>query len=326
MAIIADGDMELILKGSQEKVIRNMLDNRLFCLVKMSAQKPERCISKCSSSVFVGFMNGMDRSFAIRKEGAKTVYEKCEYYLSVLSWRGTSDEYRGYFEDGLKRRIKRCEDLTFTYPTIDELMSFLDGKELVLITNWMHYGSMETYKVDDFLRRLLFIWKECGSDYLRRDEFCDIRIYLNRIDDDGACPEYSLYGDDVREFDIRERIVNILRSTSEELYGKDNFYTAEFETQDNDVQAAYFLTRFHSNTAWDADPVNVVNCRLSVFVLPGTVSPGKAKSISENKKTTNMINGVGYVIDSIHCNSDIFTDMDEFKKYVFNYFDFFAYD
>ena len=81
MAIIADDDMEIILKGSQEKVIRNMLDNRLFCLIKMPAQKPDRCISKCSSSVFVGFMNGMDRSFAIRKEGSKTVYEKCEYYL-----------------------------------------------------------------------------------------------------------------------------------------------------------------------------------------------------------------------------------------------------
>ena len=326
MAIIADDDMEIILKGSQEKVIRNMLDNRLFCLIKMPAQKPERCISKCSSSVFVGFMNGMDRSFAIRKEGSKTVYEKCEYYLSVFSWRGTSEEYRGYFEDGLKRRQERGGSLKITYPTTDELMSFLDGKELVLITNWMHYGSMESYKVDDFLKSLLFIWKECGSDYLRRDEYCDIRVYLNRIDKDGACPEHGLYGDDVREFDIREQIVNVLRSTSEGLYGKENFYTAEFETQDNDIQAAYFLTRFHSNTAWDADPVNVVNCRLSVFVLPSTISPRKAKDTSDNKKTTNKINGVEYVIDSIHCNSDIFTDVDEFKKYVFNYFDFFAYD
>ena len=326
MAIIADDDMEIILKGSQEKVIRNMLDNRLFCLIKMPAQKPERCISKCSSSVFVGFMNGIYRSFAIRKEGAKTVYEKCEYYLSVYNMRGTDEDSRGYFEDGIMRHKERGEPLAFIYPTIDELIDFLGDKELVLITNWMHYGSMEKLKVDDFLRRLLFIWRKCGSNYLRRDEFCDIRIYLNRIDKNGACPEYGLYGDDIREFDIRERIVNILRSTSEELYGKDNFYTAEFETQDKDIQAAYFLTRFHSNTAWEADPVNVVNCRLSVFVLPSTIYPGKAKSIPANKKTTNTVNDVEYVIDSIHCNSDIFTDMDEFKKYVFNYFDFFAYD
>ena len=50
------------------------------------------------------------------------------------------------------------------------------------------------------------------------------------------------------------------------------------------------------------------------------------RGASEIETEKIKINGVEYVIDSIHCNSDIFTDVDEFKKYVFNYFDFFAYD
>ena len=42
MAIIKDNDMEIILKGNQDEAIRKMLKDRLFCLIKMPAKKPER--------------------------------------------------------------------------------------------------------------------------------------------------------------------------------------------------------------------------------------------------------------------------------------------
>ena len=42
MAIICDNDMEIILKGSSEEVIRKMLKDRLFALIKMPAKKPEK--------------------------------------------------------------------------------------------------------------------------------------------------------------------------------------------------------------------------------------------------------------------------------------------
>ena len=325
MAIISDNDLEIILKGSQEEVIRKMLDNRLFCLIKLPAEKPREMISICSSSVFVGKMNsGMDRSFAIRGEGSKNKYGDCEYYLSIYYRRGKDDESKGYFEHVLEWRRPYC--FSITYPSRDELMTFLNGKELVLITNWMNYGNMEAYKVKDFMDSLLFIWKESGSDYILKDEFCDVRVFLTRVEDESSYPEYGLYCEDVRKFDIRHRIVDQFFKKSKEFFDDENYYSAEFETQTDDVQAAYFLTRFHSNTCWDADPVNIVNVRISAFVLPGTISPKKAKKLPLKKKTRNEESGAEYMIESIHCNTDIFSDFDEFKKHVATYLAYFAYD
>lgn len=325
MATISDNDTEIILKGSQEEVIRKMLDNRLFCLIKLPTEKPKIMISEFSSSVFVGKMNsGMDRTFAMRNEGSKTIYGDCEYYLSIYYRRGTDDESKGYFEHMLEWRRPFC--FSITYPSMDELLTFLNGKELVLITNWMNYGNMEAYKVKDFMDELLFIWKECGSDYIRKDEFCDVRVFLTRVEDESSYPEYGLYCEDVRKFDIRHRIVDQFFKKSKEFFDDENYYSAEFETQTDDIQAAYFLTRFHSNTCWDADPVNIVNVRISAFVLPGTISPKKAKKLPLKKKTRNEESGAEYMIESIHCNTDIFPDFDEFKKYVAAYLAYFAYD
>ena len=325
MAIINDNDMEIILKGNQDEAIRKMLKDRLFCLIKMPAKKPERITSPCSSSVFVGCLNGWTfRSFAIRKDGSKTLYSDCEYYLSIYEKRGTDEELSGYFE----KRIERIKEYTIsiTYPSVDELLSFLKDQELVLITNYMHYGNFESFKAENFLSELLLLWKDSESKFFRREEFCDIRVYLSRVEEDGAYPEYGLYNEDVREFDIRKRIVNMLLKSCKEDYGDDMFYSVEYEAQSEGVQAAYFATRFHSNTCWDADPVNIVNARISAFVLPGTTSLRKAKKLPMKKMTQNETSGSKYMIDCIHCNSDVFADMEEFKEYIDSYFAFFGMD
>ncbi len=325
MEMINDNDMEIILKGNQDEAIRKMLNDRLFCLIKMPAKKPERITSPCSSCVFVGRLNDWTfRSFAIRKDGSKTLYSDCEYYLSIYEKRGTDEELSGYFE----KRIERIKEhtISITYPSVDKLLSYLKDQELVLITNYMHYGNFESFKVEDFLSELLLLWKDSESKFFRREEFCDIRVYLSRVEEDGAYPEYGLYNEDVREFDIRKRIVNMLLKSCKEDYGDEMFYSVEYEAQSEGVQAAYFATRFHSNTCWDADPVNIVNARISAFVLPGTTSPRKAKKLPMKKMTQNEISGAKYMIDCIHCNSDVFADMEEFKEYIDSYFAFFGMD
>ena len=277
MAIINDNDMEIILKGNQDEAIRKMLKDRLFCLIKMPAKKPERITSPCSSSVFVGRLNNWSfRSFAIRKDGSKTLYSDCEYYLSIYEKRGTDEELSGYFEKGIER-IKE-HTISITNPSVDELLSFLKDQELVLITNYMHYGNFESFKAEDFLSEMLLLWKDSESKFFRREEFCDIRVYLSRLDDDGAYPEYGLYNEDVRNFDIRKRIVNMLLKSCKE------------------------------------------------DVLPGTTSPRKAKKLPMKKMTQNEISGAKYMIDRIHCNSDVFADMGEFKEYIDTYFAYFGMD
>ena len=322
MAIIGDNDMEIILKGNQEKVIRRMLEDRLFCLIKMPAKKPDRCVGRVSSSIFVSMMNsyGLVRSFSVRNAGAKTIYENCEYYLSIYERRGCEEPK--YFNHTIDRMVKECG--TVEKPSIDELISFLKGKELVLITNYMHYGNFEQMKVNDFLEDLILLWKDSESDFIRRNESCDIRVYLSRMDD-SPLSGYGFYPDDIREFDIRKRIVKLLEKYSKEHFDDEQYYSAEYEARTEDVQAAYFVTRFHSNDQWEADPVNVVNARMSAYVLPGTV-PRKSVENLKKKKTRKEKTKEEFVIDSIHFNSDIFYDMEEFEKYLDSYFVYFGFD
>ncbi len=324
MAKIADNDMEIILKGNQEKVIRKMLDDRCFCLIKMPAEKPERCVSRFSSSVFVGHMNeyGLTRSLSIRKVGSRTVYEKCEHYLAIYNKRGCNADSEKYFHNSINRITRKCG--TVETPSIEELIAFLKDKELVLITNYMHYGNFEQKKVNDFLEDLLLLWKDSESDFIRRNETADIRVYLSRLDD-SPLSGYGFYPDDIREFDIRRRIVKLLEKFSKKHFDDELYYSAEYEARTEDVQAAYFVTRFHSNDQWEADPVNVVNARMSAYVLPGTV-PRKSVENLKKKKARKEKTKEEFVIDSIHFNSDIFYDMEEFEKYLDSYFVYFGYD
>ena len=325
MAMITDNDLEIIMKGSQEQVIRKMLKDRLFCLVILPEEKPEMVVSRFSSSIFVSRMNtyGFTRALAIRNVGSKDKYERCQYYLRVYEKRGVDEESKRYFEKFYHRSIRQFA--SFSYPTVDELCGFLKDKELFLISNWMQYGNMESMKVKDFLKHILFLWKDSESEFIMRDEFCDIRVFLRQIDDETGDSDDRIRSADVRDFEIWRRIVNILKKRSRDYY-QHMHYCAEYETQQGEVQAAYFVTRFHSNTAWEADPVNIVNSRISAFVLPGKVSSSKATTFTGSKKTRKLSNGTKYVIDSIHGNSDVFSDMSEFKEYLDTYLCYFSYD
>ena len=324
MAIVNDNDMEIIVKGNETETVRKLLKNRLFCLLKMPAKKPDKCTSVYSSSIFVGFMSGMVRRFAIRDDGSKTVSEKCEYYLSVYYKRGTDDESRSIFEHRMERKI--AQSISVVYPTEDELVSILSGKELVLITNYMHYGNIEVLKVGDFLDDILFFRRDCKSDFIRRDETCAIRIYLNRVSNDADVAEHRLCPQNISDLDIGRRIINMLKRKSRKHFGNDNYYSVEFFSQSENIQAMYFATRFHSNELWDADPVNIVIARISAFVLPGAVPPGEVKKHSNRTKTVKEIDGEEYIIDAIHFNSDIFYDIAELGKFLDDYFCYFGYD
>ena len=132
MVKINDKDMEVIMHTTQEDVIRKMLKDRFYCLIKLPTKKPDKIIGKYSSSIFVSHMNSyLGRSLAIRDVGSKSLYEECEYYLCVYRKRGHEDKSIEIF----KRQIDRCTALVeeATYPSVDELITFLNGKELFLM-------------------------------------------------------------------------------------------------------------------------------------------------------------------------------------------------
>lgn len=323
MAIINDNDMEIVIKGNQKETVCELIRNRLYCLIQMPACKPEKCCSKYSSSTFVNFMSGMVRTFAIRDEGSETKYEECEYYLSVYYKRGKDDDTRKIFDHRIERKID--QSIAATSPSKDELISMLSGKELVLITNYMQYGNMEALKVKDFLDDILFLRKDCGSKFIRRDENCDIRVYLSQINDEEDFTKHRLCAKNVNDLDIGYRIVSMLKKKCRAYYDG-RYYSMEFGTQSEEIQALYFITRFHSNEQWEADPVNIVAARISTYILPETVPRGERDENLKKNKTTKGKNGEQYIIDAIHFNSDILYDLTELGKYVDLYFGDFMFD
>ena len=323
MALINDNDMEVIMKADQEEVIRKMLNDRLYSLIKLPVKKPDKIIGKYSSSIFVSYMNDyLERSLAIREVGSKALYEDCEYYLCMYYSRGIDEEKKGIFQHILDRHMTQIGEVT--YLSIDELIDFLKGKEFVLITNYMHYGNMEALKIDDFLEDILFLWENRDDEFILREERCEVRIYLTEIDDGHANDSNLMRLMDVRKLKLEQKIIRILKDKSKR-FNPEGYYSVEYATQSETVQSSNFTTKFHSNTTWEADPINYVYVRVSAFVLPGKGSADVFEN-APKKRLTSDIDGKKYVIDSIHFNSDTFSDIEEFGKYMDSYFLYFGID
>ena len=321
MAKINDEDMELIMKADREDVIQKMLNDRLYCLIKLPKIKPDNIIGDISSTIFVSNMNGyLVTSLAIRDIGSKSLYEECEYYLCIYFKRGF--EEKEIFQTQPCSKIQSIGE--FSYPTVDELIGFLKGKELVALENYMSYGNREALKTKMFLKEALLIWENRENEFVIREEQCEVRIYLTGID--GECSDVSnhLIPIDVRKLKLEQTILRILREKSHNNFPED-YYSVEYETCSETVQAVNFTTRFHSNTAWEADPINYVYVRISAFVLPGKASVDEYEN-APKKQITSDIDGNKYMIDSIHFNSDIFDDISEFGEFMDMYFYYFGYD
>ena len=315
MGIINDNDMEIVVQGDQEEVLRRALKDRLFALIKMPARKPDRYISDFSSSVFVG---RMQMSPAIRARGSGIPYEACEYYLAFYRGRGTDDERKHYFERHVKRIV--FPGAQATRPTIEELLSFLQDKELVFLTNYVEGMDMEHIKVKHFQEDFLLLRKDCKDEWIMTDDYFDVRIYLSRIGNDFPASDPRLAPDDIRCFDFHRRLLGGLKKTGEKLYENDSDCCVEFVSRSDHIQAAYSVTRFHSNPLWDANPVNILTFRSSVFILPGALTPPEARRYPKARLARKTADGTDYVIDSIHVNSDICFDLREFANLVHRHY------
>ena len=321
MAIICDNDMEIILKGDQVTAISEMLRDRFFALLKMPVKKQHT--SELSSSVFVSHMNrGLLHSLAIRYKGTSIRFEDCEYYLSLYHSRGNETvepggryaDYKDIFDKDIKHIVFPGTEVI--YLSIDELIALMADKEFVYITNFIEQHNMESTKASRFLDDYLLLRDNYATHYMLNIDCLDIRIFLTRVESEGSVPEYGLYPEDIRKFDIRAKITDYLKKISKESFQDEYDLCFEYESQSPDIQASYLTARFHSNPAWSLDPEHIFNFRICAFVLPGTVSPRKSKKLPLKKKTSKTDTGSEYVIDSIYINSDICYDWNEFKEYI----------
>ena len=122
---------------------------------------------------------------------------------------------------------------------------------------------------------------------------------------------------DVRSYDIIAKILSKLTEESNSFYN--DAITIRYEMESEQLQAQYFLSKFHCNREWDMDPVCLLNYRIASFIIPGTFPAEKARELPEDKIVCDTNTDDKYVIDSIHIDSDICSDLSEFNKWLERY-------
>lgn len=213
-------------------------------------------------------------------------------------------------------KFKQVEGVSISYPSTDELVSMVSGKRLIYYNKFVEdYCGVED-TVNRHMRDDVFnVFNE--DEYYLYHEFFRVQIYLQRISETDTEEYTTMTPSDVRSYDITAKVLSKLTEESNSFYN--DAITIRYEMESEQLQAQYFLTKFHSNRDWDLDPVCLLNYRISSFVLPGTFPAEKALELPEDKIVCDTNTDDKYVIDSIHIDSDICSDLSEFNEWLDRY-------
>lgn len=234
-----------------------------------------------------------------------------EYTLQIDDGSNDGDRYYLFIKVTEPMRTWDVEGVEITHPTVDELAGMLKGKRLLFTCDCY----FDTCAADETLSKKLheYIFKLRNEKaFYYSDQYFDVRIFLQRVsaDDDPECRYMQPI--DVRNLDINAKLLSILKEKSSWFFG--DAETATYAAESEKLQAQYFLSKFHSNRNWSADPVNILNCRISAFELPCSISLGKARAAAKDRIANDRKNRIKYMIDSIHVNTDICFGVSEFRE------------
>ena len=313
-------NQELILKGDQKSVLTVMLSKEAFALLKLPHER-----SESAAEIAVLSISGYSNVCAIRNLDFNTPYANCDYYLCINNREGDGREN---LQDALKctRLIMEYRkvdiELNISFPTADEFLLFMEDKELVFDRYYRSCGGdteglYRSFFMDNFLKMRALKTR----NLLVFDAFYDIRIFVTKIGNDPSLSVNELTPDDVRNFDIDSILHDYLREKTTGYYCNSSFdYNFDFEAQSDMAKASYFFKLFHGIHEYNHeryhDPEGRLCYRFSVFVLPGIVSNDNAGVISKDKRAFNFVDGTEYKIDSIHINTEICSDISEFKDWI----------
>ena len=306
MSIINNYNMQMILDGSNKEMFKEILRDRSFMLVTIDRTKLEK--KGWNRGFHYGFeIRDGSYHLAIKEKNSCLSDQECDLFL-YLSKHRNEKEAEYYWvrmkEAGYKPGI------TITFPDEKEIMEIIDGKELVFRLYFAGEAGNVEWTIQRKLLENIFLMDDEEMNLLYDDHY-DVKVFLQR--QANVTPnETGLQPADIRRFDIGQKIIRCLEKESDNFLHKDlnDFYT-DYEAVSKQIQAKYFLTRFHSNTAWDYNPVCIFRFRISAFILPGTApAPEDTTSV---KVTTDSVDGAKYRIDSIHFNSDICSNLEEFE-------------
>lgn len=291
-------DIKLALSDFSEDLIRKIVADREFAVIKV----PVDIYSKLKGLYldeddFNWIVLRYSSSFAVRIEDRDD----------------PANRYCLFLRDILPMRSRDIEGVEITHPTVDELFKQLKGKRLLFTCRFIEDSCAVEETVNKTLQKDVFRLRN-EKEYYYTDKFFHVKIFLQQISAGSAPERQHMQPIDVRNLDINAKLLSILKEKSNSFYGDAEIMTYAAESEK--LQAQYFLSKFHSNRLWSADPVNILNCRISAFVLPGFISGEKAGTLPEDKIAFDAAGETKYAIDSIQMGSDICSDVSEFEKLI----------
>lgn len=294
-------DINMIISGIGEDDIRRLVSGREFAVIKIDADylKKPRYERKFHP------LNRLGVHFDT-------------YTLQVDEKDNSGSRTYLFIKDTLPK-FKQVDGIDISYPSIEELISMLSGKRLIYYNKFAEDHCNVEDTVNRHMQDDVFNLINEDEYYLYR-EFFRVQVFLQRISETDAEGQTVMTPSDVRNYDITSKLLSKLTEESNSFYN--DAITIRYEIESERLQAQYFLSKFHCNREWDADPVCVLNFRISSFILPGAFPVKKAYELPKNKIAYDINTGAKYVVDSIHIDSDICFDISEFnewlKTYIYN--------
>ena len=237
------------------------------------------------------------------------------YTLEIDEENNTGGRTYLFIKDKLPK-FKQVEGVSISYPSTDELVSMILGKRLIYYNKFAEDHCEVENTINWRMRNDVFNIINEDEYYLYHEFFC-VQIFLQRISETDAEEHTTMTPSDVRSYDITEKMLSKLTEESNSFYN--DAITIRYEMESEQLQAQYFLSKFHCNREWDLDPICLLNYRIASFILPGTFPTEKARELTEDKIVCDTYTGDKYVIDSIHIDSDICSDLSEFNKWLERY-------
>ena len=172
------------------------------------------------------------------------------------------------------------DGISIQYLSVEELIPIVLGKRLIYHAEYAedHYcvESVINRKMQEHIFRLREDEEheedreeeeeeeEQEGVYYLYDSFSSVEVFMQKISDNGAGEQEFLQPVDARDFDITRKILSTRKKGSNSFY--DDAMTINYAAVSDQLQAQYFLAKFHSNRLWELGdyPENCVNLRSGV--------------------------------------------------------------
>ncbi len=237
------------------------------------------------------------------------------YTLEIKGNDNSGDRTFLWIKVNLNIKPRKVKGVKITYPSVGELIDMLSGKKLVFSVHFVRENSVEE-SVNDKIQEYVFNVRS-DKEYYLEDRLFDVKVFLQKISRTGQLDYDYSEPIDIRNLDVNGKMLSILNKASNSFYG--DAWTVNYASESPELKAQYFLSKFHSNRKWDADPVCILNCRMSAYVLPCVKTKKTMKDFPEDRIVFDTENENLYVIDSIHVNTDICFNLKEFEE-IFGWF------